>query len=508
MPSTSSRAESGELRWRVTIAENIAWLAELRSSLRRRWHNQSVRRQLMISISSISIGAIVLSILLAVIDARGRVEVEVNSSMELAQQLVRDMVKRLSTEQQMEQLFAEAPAQLKYVRHARILAADRDGKLVQIAPDEKAKSELEGRGDAAPDWFRNLVGPSVTTREVRVVPDNGAVGSIVIVSEPGDELGEVWEEVSRRAAIWLVITLLMLALLYAVLGRLLNPLIGLASGMHELEDGHYGTRVPEPPVRELAAIARRFNMLAEALEKARAENSRLYRNLIAVQEDERRQVANELHDEAGPCLFGITANVSSIERLSGQVPEAVAAQIKSRSDEILTIAERLKTINRDLLRRLRPVELGRIPLAELIASLVAGFERRHPEVAFKLAIGSLATGYGEAVDLTLFRCVQEALTNAMKHGGASRVDVDIGEVQEAGAVPRLRLRIRDNGTGLAASATTGIGLTAMRERVRGIDGSSEIESTGEGTTISVYVPLREKSSRVEPRHPANEGATG
>ena len=462
----------------------------------------------MISISSISIGAILLSILLAVLDARGRVEVEVNSSMELAQQLVRDMVKRLSTDEQIEELFDAAPAQLKYVRHARILATNPQGELVQIAPDEDAKRKLEGRREQAPAWFKDLVGPSTTTREVSVVPGSGKVGSIVIVSEPGDELGEVWDEVSRRALIWLGITIVMLALLYAVLGRLLNPLVGLARGMHELEDGNYGTRLTEPPVRELADIAARFNTLAEGLEKARAENSRLYRNIIAVQEDERRQVANELHDEAGPCLFGITANVSSIERLAGQVAPVQGAQIKTRAEEILAIAERLKTINRDLLRRLRPVELGRIPLGELIASLVAGFERRHPEITFTVAIGSLAQGYGEAVDLTLFRCVQEALTNAMKHGGASRVTVEIREEQgPAAASRRLHLVVRDNGSGLSAGAATGIGLTAMRERVRGIDGSSSIESSPEGgTTVSVHVPLPAGKERRAADNKAIEGA--
>ncbi len=208
-----------------------------------------------------------------------------------------------------------------------------------------------------------------------------------------------------------------------------------------------------------------------------AENSRLYRNLIAVQEDERRQVANELHDEAGPCLFGITANLASIARIADQAPEAQGAPIKMRAEEILTIAERLKTINRDLLRRLRPVELGRIPLEELIGSLIAGFERRHPEVSFTLAIGSLAQGYGEAVDLTVFRCVQEALTNAMQHGGASRVAIDIREELMAadGGQParKLHVLVHDNGTGFVAGASTGIGLTAMRERVRGIDGSSQ-----------------------------------
>jgi two-component system, NarL family, sensor histidine kinase UhpB len=473
----------------VAVPSQFPWISTWREAVRRRWHDQSVRRQLMVSISTISIGAILLSILLAVLDARGRVEAEVNSSMELAQQLVRDMVKRVTTKDEMKEFFSAAPMQLRYVRHTRILATDGNGQLVQIAPDEAAKRRFEGEREQAPAWFRDLVGPSVTTREVRLLPEANSIGSIVIVGEPGDELGEVWEEVSRRAVIWLGITLMMLALLYVVLGRLLHPLIGLASGLHELEDGHYGARIPEPPVRELAGIARRFNTLAEALEKARAENSRLYRNLIAVQEDERRQVANELHDEAGPCLFGITANISSIERLAGRIPPAEAAPIKTRAEEVLTIVERLKSINRDLLRRLRPVELGRIPLAELIGSLVAGFERRHPEVEFKLAISSLASGYGEAVDLTLFRCVQEALTNAMKHGRATRVNVDLGE-EVATVGRRLQLVIRDNGSGLVASAPTGIGLTAMRERIRSIDGSSTMKCPPEGgTVISVHVPL-------------------
>jgi two-component system sensor histidine kinase UhpB len=459
------------------------------------WNDLPVRWQLMISISVISVGAVLMSILLAVLDARSRVEVEVISSMELAQQLVNDLVKR-SAADGMTGLSKAMPEQLKYVRHARILVSDTHGDLVQVAPDESAERKIFVHSERAPQWFANLVGPRVGTREVRVMLGQQRIGSIVIVGEPRDELGEVWEEVSRRAVIWLGITAMMLALLYVVLGRLLNPLVGLAGGMQELEDGHFGTRLAEPKVRELAGIAARFNTLAEALEKARAENSRLYRNIIDVQEDERRQIANELHDEAGPCLFGITANVSSIGRLADQAdaPETVA--IKQRVGEIHTITERLKTINRDLLRRLRPVELGRIPLEELIGSLVGGFERRHPEVTFSVAIGSLAQGYGEAVDLTVFRCVQEALTNAMKHGGASRVGIDLREEQGApnGAGEPvgklLRLRVHDNGRGFTTDAPMGMGMTAMRERVRGIGGSSRTDSDrGHGTTLTVEVPL-------------------
>jgi len=469
------------------------------------WNDLPVRWQLMISISVISIGAVLLSILLAVIDARGRVEVEVNAATETARQLVNDLIKRLAADGHINDLRQVMPEQLRYARHVRILATDGQGDLIQIAPDEKAESRIE-HPERAPQWFADLVGPKVGAREMRVMLGDNRVGTIVIAGEPRDELGEVWEEVSRRAVIWLGITALMLALLYVVLGRLLNPLLGLTSGMQELEDGNFSTRIAEPRMRELKSIASRFNMLAEALEKARAENSRLYRNVIDLQEDERRQIANELHDEAGPCLFGITANVSSIGRFAEQAPENLAVPIKNRLDEIHEVTERLKTINRDLLRRLRPVELGRIPLEELIGSLIAGFGRRHPEVTFAVAIGPLAESYGEALDLTIFRCVQESLTNAMRHGHATRVDIEIRDEPTNGAARTLRLSIHDNGVGLAPGASTGIGMTAMRERVGGLGGTTDMESSpGDGTTVKVLVPVKPRRGSDTPESKAIEG---
>jgi two-component system sensor histidine kinase UhpB len=105
--------------------------------------------------------------------------------------------------------------------------------------------------------------------------------------------------------------------------------------------------------------------------------------------------------------------------------------------------------------------------------------------------------YGEAIDLTVFRCIQEALTNAMRHGGASHLNIEIGEYEDVkgangtGPLRRLRLLVHDNGEGFAPTAPLGLGLTAMRERVRTIGGSSQIHSSPEGgTTISLLVPLR------------------
>jgi two-component system sensor histidine kinase UhpB len=102
--------------------------------------------------------------------------------------------------------------------------------------------------------------------------------------------------------------------------------------------------------------------------------------------------------------------------------------------------------------------------------------------------------------------VQEALTNAMQHGRATRVDVEIGEQRTAvGIGQRIRLLVRDNGSGFAAGTPTGIGLTAMRERVLAINGTSHIESSSTGTVISVLVPLPSQHRTSTADHSALEG---
>jgi two-component system, NarL family, sensor histidine kinase UhpB len=108
-----------------------------------------------------------------------------------------------------------------------------------------------------------------------------------------------------------------------------------------------------------------------------------------VQEEERREIANELHDEAGPCLFGITANASSIQMLVNQGPDGRTAEITRRVGEILSITERL-AMNRALLKKLRPGSLGKVKLSALLDELIAGFQRRHPDAHIMVNFGKLA----------------------------------------------------------------------------------------------------------------------
>ena len=449
--------------------------------LQKLWYDRPVRTQLLIAIGAINLIAALLAGVISIINTRSATRVEIEASLEIAQRFVTATMKDLAAQDRLEQLEEELPLELKHLRHVRIMFMDTMGQLTVVSPQPGSVT----RPEQAPRWFAALVRPQLVGRAVRVVAIDHA-NPVIIIGEPSDEIAEAWRDFSSLAIMWLTLNALILLVLYAVLGRLLDPLAHLSRGMLSLEEGRYATRLALPKVKELGVLTERFNTLASALGSARDENSRLYRQLISVQEEERREIANELHDEAGPCLFGITANASSIQMLANQRPDGRTAEITRRVGEILSITERLKLMNRALLKKLRPGPLGKVKLSALLDELIAGFQRRHSDAHIMVNFGALADSYGEAIDLALYRCIQEGITNAIRHGKASNLSVDLLEesaIRRNGSrrkPDKLSLTLSDDGKGIAPSTAKGFGLTAMTERVRSLGGSCVIESALQG----------------------------
>jgi two-component system, NarL family, sensor histidine kinase UhpB len=253
--------------------------------------------------------------------------------------------------------------------------------------------------------------------------------------------------------------------------------------------------LPVPKTREFIALTMRFNALAQALEIARAENVRLGHRLITAQDDERRHTAIELHDEVGPSLFGLKAIATSIGGLAGKTAEDVRAMLAERVRDMLVIIEHLQVINRALLNRLRPMALGHVPLGELVSQVIRDRAREHPQIAFSVTTATLAKSYGDTVDLTLYRCVQESLTNAIRHAQARHIAVSLGEADrsDGNAERRVELIVEDDGRGIAAGAPHGFGLTGMRERVQALGGDFAVgpRESG-GTLVSVAISIEER----------------
>jgi two-component system sensor histidine kinase UhpB len=467
--------------------------------LKNLWYQRTVRTQILLAVGVINVFAVLLAGAVLIMNTRAATKVEMEAALEVAQRFVSATMKELAAQQKPTQFNQELSLQLKHLRHVRILLKEPTGQLSLLSPQSE-----KGVFGTVPGWFATLMRPQFADRAVRVVALEH-VNPVIILGEPADEIAEAWDDLLWLTPVWLALNALILAVLYIVLGRVLEPLGQLSKGMLRLEDGHYGTRLSPPKVKELSVLAERFNTLANALGAARDENSRLYRQLITVQEEERRAIANELHDEAGACLFGITANASSIQNLAEQRRDGRRAEINRRAGEILSIVERLKLLNRALLKKLKPGALGPVKLTELLDDLIAGFQRRHPGTDISVAFRKLDDSYGELINLALYRCIQEGITNAIRHGGADKLSVELAEIpaqrRSGGRSPRAKLSLclSDNGGGITPATPKGFGLTAMAERVKSLGGSCMIETApSKGTILHIEIPV-ERASTIKQR---------
>jgi two-component system sensor histidine kinase UhpB len=431
-----------------------------------------------------------------VLNARSSTRAEIDASYKLAELLVEQTVRLAHDDTSTQQVLEHLPLHLRFLRHVRISVRDeadvpitRDG-----AADGQADRSATGRAPA-PGWFYALIAPPIESRVVPVVAKGRRIGSVLIVSAPADEITEAWERAVALAWVAVPVNAVVVGALFFLFGRALAPLTGLARGLLDLERRKYKVRLPAPTVREFVALTNRFNALAEALEGARAENVGLWNRLISAQDDERRRTASELHDEVGPTLFGLKANATSLANVLGHDTAQARGVALERVHEMLAIIEHLQVINRSLLNRLRPMALGHIPLHDLVAQMVRDRAREHPHIAFAFSAPSLAHSYGDSIDLTIYRCVQESLTNAIRHAHPTTVSVVIGErepgdASAADVLRRLEVCVTDDGCGIAKEAPTGFGLRGMRERVQAVGGDFSVGPEGPGgTAVRVAIPI-------------------
>lgn len=446
----------------------------------------SLRTQVLGTVLAINAVAAVVAGTVVVLNAREAAEREMSASVEMAEKMVRETAERM----------AEAPSSaatspldrwplhLRHLRHVRIQIEDAAGRALALP------AVADGHDEGAPAWFSRLVGVGDVSRTVEVTANGALVGRVRVSGVPDDEVAEVWEDVSDFAGVAVGVNVAILLALYLALGRVRADLGRFRAALGELEHNHFACRVPQPRSRELAEVAERFNALAAALDAARADNARLNARLVSLQEDERRQVAQELHDELGPLMFGLKASADSLRNLAASAPPEMAHRMAERSATVVAIVERMQLANRRLLRKIRPAALEHVALADVLSSLLADFRQHDGARRFLFEPGTLADHYGPAHDATLYRCVQEAVTNALKHGDARTVRVALAETDAAGR--RLRLVVTDDGRGPPAVVSEGLGLTGMRERVRALGGTCRLSAgpTG-GACLVVEIPVAE-----------------
>lgn len=225
-------------------------------------------------------------------------------------------------------------------------------------------------------------------------------------------------------------------------------------------------------------------------ERKRAEEllRSLSARLLQTQDEERRRIARELHDSAGQLLVGLDINLVTVTREA----EKLSSNASRALSESMGLVKELSAELRNISHLLHPPLLDEAGLPAAIRWYVERFSQRS-----KISVGiHLASNLGRLpreIETTIFRIIQESLTNVHRHSGSTTAEVHL--TRERG---RITVKICDNGKGLesrdyrfSGSVTPGVGIQGMRERVRQLGGQFEIRSGETGTSITAMLPLDE-----------------
>ena len=366
------------------------------------------------------------------------------------------------------------PERLVVPRHVTVGTVDiLDGRVRRAPAPAQAPAP-------APGWFAALVAPDLLETRLPVVIEGRPRGYVFIATDPGAEIALSWRRLSAFLGLAALAGAAQAALILLASRQALRPVGVIASRLADLRRGDLSARVGPVAQRDLAPVAAGVDDLAQALGQAQADRARLQRRVVTRGDEERKAVARDLHDEMGPCLFGLRVEADALREA------ATTPVIASHARAISDIAEEIARVNRALLGDLRPAAVGQLPLATVLSDYGADLGRRFPELDIDLDLAPGLPEPDEATALTLFRIVQEGTTNALRHAGASGVTVRLW------ADPaHWRMVLSDDGRGMAPDSREGTGLTGMRERITLLGGDLTLSSGAGGTTISASLPLQQ-----------------
>jgi len=270
----------------------------------------------------------------------------------------------------------------------------------------------------------------------------------------------------------------------------------LADAAGSVGAGDYSVIVPTETADEVGKTAAAFNrmvgevssrtrLLEREEEKSRkllAENRRLVHASLEVQEEERKHLARELHDELGQCITAIQADAESIRDISAGHDQRTEAS----AGAILEVSSRIYDVVHSMMTRLRPGILDNLGLVAALKDDISVWMQRNPQTTCRLNTTGQLDKLGERINIAVYRIIQECLTNVTKHADAGNVTIDL-----TGEIDRLLLRIEDDGSGMPVTAPIGgLGLIGMRERVEALSGVFRTGMAGKGFLIEITIPLQ------------------
>lgn len=439
----------------------------------------SLRQRLLIR-SALVLGlSFFIGVALDYLRSAGKVRTELHAALTVGEKVLVDAVEEIQHASNPDRQIRVVIERFSGGRHLKVTLLDSRGRRV-IA------SRLAMPDSPAPEWFYASVGGTPETARVNLPPGLGDFSFFLIEADPRNEVQEFWEDLGNGLAVLAILAALVLALIYRTLGRELKPLEELNKALSRVAEGDFSMRLAGVGSVDLRNVSQGFNHMASRLEQIEASNTRLQEQIANVQEEERAELARDLHDDIGPLLFSVGMDSASLKAMMGPTP---TPEVQERLDSIREAVSLSQKHVLQILGRLRGGTVEDLGLQTAVRRLTEFWKSRRPAVAVQADIPE--SGVGVELDAIAYRVVQESLSNAMRHGQPTKIDVHVTEGQD-GAV---RVTVCDDGGGLK-SQRIGHGLTGMRERIATRNGFLSIRNRGDGkgTLVVAEFPARRASA--------------
>jgi two-component system sensor histidine kinase UhpB len=433
--------------------------------------------RLLLGIAAVTLAALLLSVLIPLGSVRPDVDRETQATLQLTS-LVVAVEDRIRAAPDPATALAAAAAAVRAaqpLRHVRITLQDAAGRAVAAT----ALDATQG------GWLAGELADGSGREQLRypLTWSGSSLGALRVSANPRSEVSEIEERVESDVLLLVMVILAMAGAVYVMVRHGLRPVGQIQSALSQLQAGALATRLPPFRVKDLDDISDSFNHCAQALQSAAAQRRTLNLRLIAVEEDERRRLARELHDELGQCLTAIKVDAAFMEREARGVLPGVVTCARGVGE----VVDSIMALIRSMLTRLRPHELETVGLKGTLQDLVTGWQARVADrfrcsLQFEGPVDTLSA----QLNITLYRLIQECLTNAVRHSRARviaiRVQVDAARVQ-------LRVGESEVAAGGAPDAGGGTGLDGMRERVAAQGGELQLlwQPTG-GMLLTAWMP--------------------
>ena len=443
----------------------------------------SLRIRLNILITTLLIILFLCSSFYTISHARNSVHSEVESSTQLALQLIQAASAFLmpNSDEQKQVKFLRKLTELDTIRHIHIEIRSPTDVLIP------AEDNILFLKSDAPRWFVNLVKPPATEiRRWLYTPVTTPI-DILIKPDPLDEIHESWIE-TRNILIFLSIFIILVnILIYITIGLYLSPIEKILDGLSNIKKGNYKLKLPHFRLPELEKISQQFNHMTQVLLETKARNQLLTKRSLEIQEEERRNLSQELHDELGQTITAIKAVAVSISNKTTLEKKYINSSVKT----IVEYSDHVYQVAKNMMHRLRPSVLDEFGLVKALQNMIDEWNDNQDSIFCDFTFLDVPTDLSESLKINIYRIIQESLTNTLKHSNASQVTVTIKK-DRLDNTERINLKIEDNGIGIDQDKIIpGFGLLGMKERVEMNGGIFEFESsTGNGVKINIFVPIK------------------